>query len=234
MALGPPQIAAVAINLVLLLVIFRTQLSGRYEFEHVPRPDPRAVRMLVTACCIAVAYLVALTLEWPIGPIAVAGAVAALASARVRPTLVIRHIGWGTLALIGGLFVMLDAVARSGFVVWAQHALAIAQSYGPLASLASAACGAAVLSNVLNNLPVAIASSYAVAHAPHAAIAYPLIAGVDVGPNMLTTGSLATLLWWSILHDRGVRVSAREYARIGIVLVPPTLAVVVVWLWFVA
>ena len=64
-------------------------------------------------------------------------------------------------------------------------------------------------------------------------IAYPLIVGVDVGPNLLTTGSLATILWMAALRRYGERVSLREYLRLGALTVPATLAICLLWLWFV-
>ena len=110
------------------------------------------------------------------------------------------------------------------------HAMSAAQRWGPLGLNAAAAGGAALFSNLFNNLPVAIVSSYLVAHAP-AHAAYPLIVGVDLGPNLTMTGSIATILWSSMLRKRGVHVSDLDYIRLGIIVVPATLGVTILWLW---
>jgi arsenical pump membrane protein len=230
--LGPPQVLAIALNLAIFLAVFRTRLRGQYEAEPASPPSGPAVRTLVVAVLVAIAYVVVLTMRWPLGPVAVAGALVALVVARVAPGSAVRHISWSTFALLFGLFALLDAVARAGFEAWSMQAMTAAQQWGSLALNAAAAGGAALFSNILNNLPVAVVSSYLVAHAPEQ-VAYPLIAGVDLGPNLTMTGSIATILWSSMLRKRGVHVSALEYIRLGIIVVPATLGVTVLWLWLV-
>jgi arsenical pump membrane protein len=230
--LGPPQVLAIALNLAIFLAVFRTRLRGQYEVEPASPPSGPAVRTLVVAVLVAIAYVVVLTMRWPLGPVAVAGALVALVVARVAPGSAVRHISWSTFALLFGLFALLDAVARAGFEAWSMQAMTAAQQWGSLALNAAAGGGAALFSNIFNNLPVAVVSSYLVAHAPEH-VAYPLIAGVDLGPNLTMTGSIATILWSSMLRKRGVHVSALEYIRLGIIVVPATLGVTVLWLWLV-
>jgi arsenical pump membrane protein len=228
--LGPPEIAAIAINLILFLLVFRAQLRGRYEFEVAGYPNVAATRTLVAIGVVVACYLIALGLDVPLGPVALAGAMLTIVVAGVPPRNAVRHIGWSTFVLLAGLFTMLDAVARAGFVSWALHALEGAARYGNLAEIVAASSGCAVLSNLLNNLPVAVASSYLVVQAPSEHLAYPLIAGIDLGPNLTTAGSLATILWVGALRKRGIEVSALQYLRLGLVVVPPMLIATVLWL----
>lgn len=228
--LGPPQVLAIALNLTIFLAVFRARLRGRYEVEPALRPGAPAVRTLVVAVLVAIAYVAVLAVRWPLGPVAVIGAAVALAVARVAPQSAVRHISWSTFALLFGLFALLDAVAHAGFEAWSMHAMSAAQQWGPLGLNAAAAAGAALFSNLFNNLPVAVVSSYLVAHAPEH-VAYPLIAGVDLGPNLTMTGSIATILWSSMLRKRGVHVSAIDYIRLGIIVVPATLGATILWLW---
>ncbi len=227
--LGPPELAAIAVNLLIFLFVFRRQLAGTYDVPDATPPDSRGIRTLVAMLCVGVAYLAALALSWPLGPVAVLGAVFALGVARIRPIVVVRRVTWRTFALLAGLFVLLDAVARAGYVRWAHDELAVAMHHGAFAAAAVATLGAAILSNVFNNLPVAVAASYLIAHPSWTQLAYPLIAGVDLGPNLTTSGSLATILWFSILRDRGVRVDVRQYLRLGALVVAGTLAVTILW-----
>jgi arsenical pump membrane protein len=231
--LGPPQIVAIAVNLALFLLIFRSKLRGRYEFAIAQPPPAAALRTLSAMAGVGIAYMLALALHWPLGPVAVIGAGITLAVAFVPPRTALRHVSWSTFALLAGLFALLDAVARAGLVTWALHVLEGVSHFGGFALDATAAAGAALFSNLLNNLPVAIASSYVVMQAPTEHLAYPLIVGVDLGPNLTTTGSLATMLWLSVLRDRGTHVSAFEYLKLGVVIVPATIAVTVLWLWLV-
>jgi arsenical pump membrane protein len=231
--LGASQILAIAVNLWLFLWLFRSRLEGRYDAEAAGALPDRAKRALVAIGGVGVAYVVALGLHWPLGPVAVVGAMATLAVSSTAARRAVGHVGWSTFALLGALFALLDAVARAGFVDWALRELEGVARHGVLAADAVAAFGAAVLSNGLNNLPIAVASSYVVARAPHEHLAYALIAGVDLGPNLTTAGSLATILWMGSLRKRGIHVNAWEYLKLGIVVVPATLAVTVTWLWLV-
>jgi len=230
--LGVPQFAAIAANLIIFLFFFRRQLRGRYAYSRCASPGGRARRALYGMAGVAVAYFIALLQGWPLGPVAATGAafVILISGTSLRRT--VAYVGWSTFALLAGLFVLLDAVTRAGFVTLALAWLDQTLRYGSLAANAIAAGGAALLSNALNNLPVAVASSYVVTHAASEHIAYPLIVGVDLGPNLITTGSLATILWLGILRGYGVRVTLGEYLRLGIVVVPVTLAISVLWLWF--
>jgi arsenical pump membrane protein len=58
-----------------------------------------------------------------------------------------------------------------------------------------------------------------------------LIAGVDLGPNLTTMGSLATILWLAVVRERGLEVSPLEYLRLGLSVVPAMLIVTSLWLW---
>ena len=231
--LGPPQLAAIAINLAIFLAVFRPSLRGRFEEEAPRMPAPAAVRVAVVLGCLVVSYALALVRGWPLGPVAAFGAIAALAVAGIRERPAGARVQWGTFVLLAGLFVIFAALARAGIADWATRELTLAAGYGRLAAVAAAAGGAALLSNALNNLPVAVAASLVNAHPEAQAFAYPLIAGIDLGPNLTLAGSLATILWASVLRQHDVRVNALEYARLGALTVPPMLVAVVLWLWVV-
>lgn len=228
--LGPPQIVAIAINLAIFLWVFRRPLHGTYAFASPEPIDGRAVRTLVAMVLVACAYFAALLRGWPIGVVAAIGAVVTLLVALPSPRAIVAHISWSTFALLFALFTLLDALTREGLMRWALHAVSAASHFGTLGADASAAAAAALLSNAINNLPVAAASAFVVAQAHVEHLAYPLIAGVDVGPNLTPTGSIATILWLNILHERGVHVNRRHYVRLGLLTVPPILLVTIAWL----
>jgi arsenical pump membrane protein len=229
--LGVPELAAIAINCGIFLWIFRRQLTGSYAIPAVSAADPRAVRVGVGLFVLTAGYIVALVARFPLGPVALFGALALLTIGGVAPQRALRRIGWSTLAMLAGLFVLLDAVVRTNAVNGVIGAL---DGHVFSASVAAAAAfGAALFSNVFNNLPVAVASAYTAAHDPAQRIAYPLIAGVDLGPNLTFAGSIATLLCLDVLRRHGVRISLRQYVGLGLAVVPACLAVTVLWLWIV-
>jgi arsenical pump membrane protein len=74
---------------------------------------------------------------------------------------------------------------------------------------------AALASMLINNLPAAVLLS-STGHLQ----AQALLIGLDVGPNLAVTGSLAVLLWWRAARAAGVTPSALAYSRQGLVLAP--------------
>jgi arsenical pump membrane protein len=58
-----------------------------------------------------------------------------------------------------------------------------------------------------------------------------VLIGVDIGPNLSVTGSLATILWLAALRREGIRVGALPFLRIGIVVMPPALLLALAAAW---
>ena len=77
----------------------------------------------------------------------------------------------------------------------------------------------AVASNLLNNLPAYLVIEPDAAEGGDIRL-LALLVGTNVGPMVLLWGSLATLLWRERCRARGVEVSARHFATIGLVGVP--------------
>ena len=99
-----------------------------------------------------------------------------------------------------------------------------------LAALLGIAALAAVLANVINNLPAVLILLPLAAPAGAGAILAVLL-GVNIGPNLTYTGSLATLLWRRVLRQHGSGPSLWEFTRLGLLTVPAGLAIAVLALW---
>jgi arsenical pump membrane protein len=59
-------------------------------------------------------------------------------------------------------------------------------------------------------------------HLP-AAVAGAALIGVDLGPNLSVTGSLATILWLVALRREGQDVGPWQFLLVGIAVTPPAL-----------
>lgn len=93
-------------------------------------------------------------------------------------------------------------------------------------TLAAWASGAtlALGGNLVNNLPAGLVAGRVVemAHVPDHVRSTVLI-GVDLGPNLSVTGSLATILWLTALRREGQSVSAWAFLKLGVLVMPPVL-----------
>ncbi|MGB3866025.1 MAG: ArsB/NhaD family transporter, partial [Xanthobacteraceae bacterium] len=81
------------------------------------------------------------------------------------------------------------------------------------------------LSNLMNNLPAGLLAA-SIGHGADLPlhVTAGLAIGVDLGPNLSITGSLATILWLIALRREGETISAWRFLKIGVVVMPPALA----------
>jgi arsenical pump membrane protein len=90
--------------------------------------------------------------------------------------------------------------------------------------------GAALGTNLINNVPMAVVMISALAGIQHGFIAATMF-GCDLGPNLTTVGSLATVLWLLILRQRNVDVSGLDYFKVGVVVTPLMLLAGALTIW---
>jgi arsenical pump membrane protein len=217
-------------------VLKRTQRAALREPLTVAIPVPELTVAGKTAAAgigvTAVILISASAMGWQLGlPTCIAG-VATLAlvtgiERRVRrcaPWLFLKHISWGVIPLVAGLFVLVEGLDQSGVIrslseLLRQHAL-------DAGNLTAGVTGVLVAcaSNLMNNLPVGLIAGTAV-HAANVPdkVAGAVLIGVDLGPNLSVTGSLATILWLAALRREGVQVKGREFLKLGALVMPPAL-----------
>jgi arsenical pump membrane protein len=160
-------------------------------------------------------------------PTFLAGAATALlvlTRSKCGPVEVVKAISWGVLPLVAGLFVMVEALQKTGVT----EALAELMQRVVQQSATLAAWGAGVVlaigCNLVNNLPAGLVAGRVVelAHVPEPVRSAVLI-GVDLGPNLSVTGSLATILWLTALRREGQSISAWRFLKLGAMVMPPAL-----------
>jgi arsenical pump membrane protein len=84
-----------------------------------------------------------------------------------------------------------------------------------IAAMARTAGVTAAAANVINNLPALLVTVPSVGGRAVPNL-WAVLIGVNMGPVVLVTGSLASLLWLDALGRLGVEARAREFTRIGI------------------
>jgi arsenical pump membrane protein len=151
---------------------------------------------------------------------------------RSNPIALAREISWGTLLLVAGLFVMVDAVESQGALKLTQQWLAWASSLGQSVGTMVVGFAVGIANNIVNNLPLGLVAG-ATMQAAHTKglMANAVLIGVDLGPNLSVTGSLATILWLLALRkdsggDAGgekLNVTFWKFLRVGIVAMPAAL-----------
>ncbi|WP_145796083.1 SLC13 family permease [Kitasatospora atroaurantiaca] len=153
--------------------------------------------------------------------------VRALARRRTTPRAVLRSVSVPFLAFVLALGVVVRAVVDNGLAEALGDLVPTGHS---LAALLGIAALAAVLANVINNLPATLVLLPLTAPAGPGAVLAVLL-GVNIGPNLTYAGSLATLLWRRIVHAHDTEVGLGEFTRLGLLTVPASLVLAVVALW---
>ena len=226
---GVPSVISVAATYFVLRWIFRGELRGAIEAEagdHFLTDHGKWVIGGLAAT--VVGLLIASALNWELGlPTCVTAlAVTAIVSLRARanPVPLFREISWGTLVLVAGLFVMVEAVENMGAMRYAQEWLAWIASLPRAAGVMLAGFAVGVGNNLVNNLPLGLiaGSTLQSVHAS-APISSAVLIGVDLGPNLSTTGSLATILWLIALRKEKLNVSFWDFLRVGAIAMPVAL-----------
>ncbi len=223
-----PSVLAVAATYLMLWLTQRRALCEARIAVSAIRPQLGMAGRLTAAgiICTGIVLLGCSALDRPLGlPTLIAGAVTALivlAAAAQNPWPVVRDISWGVLPLVAGLFVMVEAIDRAGAIAALAGVLRAASN----ASAAAWSAGAvlAFACNIMNNLPVGLIAGAVLAddHLPRA-VSGAMLVGVDLGPNLSITGSLATILWLIALRREGQHVSAWQFLKLGLVVMPPAL-----------
>lgn len=138
-----------------------------------------------------------------------------------------RQVSWGVLLLVAGLFVIVEALTQTGVTQHLAAKLAAAASHNARSTSMIAGGGLAILCNLMNNLPAGlIAGEISQAAAMPDLVRKAILIGIDLGPNLSVTGSLATILWLNALRREGINVSAIDFLKIGaVVMLVPLIAV---------
>ncbi|MEV5438371.1 SLC13 family permease [Streptomyces sp. NPDC052682] len=186
---------------------------------------------LVTVGCTLAGFVVASAVGVTPAWAALAGALVlagrALLRRRATPLTVVRAAAPAFCAFVLALGIVVRAVVDNG-LAGALHR--VLPDGAGLPALLGVAALAAVLANLINNLPAVLVLLPLTAGAGPGAVLAVLL-GVNIGPNLTYAGSLATLLWRRIAQQGGHRAGLGEFTRLGLLAVPAALVPAVVGLW---
>jgi len=239
-----PALAAVTLNTLVFVLLFRRDLAQDYRLQDAPRPRPADARYLAAVSivlgAIAGGYVAASILRVPLSFVALGGAAVLLGVAswrrRLDPRTIARKVSWSLFPFVGGMFILVRAVENLGFTAEAGRLLVGAAGGSALAAVVLVTVGTALGANLINNVPMALVMVSTLGGLPAAtpalaSLPYAAMFGADLGPNLTTVGSLATMLWLLILRRRGLEVSTLQYFRLGMAFVPVLLLAGSVLIW---
>ncbi|WP_424858435.1 SLC13 family permease [Streptomyces sp. SAI-170] len=226
-----PWVAAIAVEYLVFRRFFATDLDAGAQTATTGAPPPLPMFALVTVACTLAGFVLTSAIgvdpAWAALAGALALAVRALLRRRTTPRALVSAVSVPFLAFVLALGVVVRAVVDNGLDEALGHLIPGGTG---LPELLAVAALAAVLANVINNLPaVLVLLPLTVPSGPGAVLA--VLLGVNIGPNLTYAGSLATLLWRRIVHAHEGEVELREFTRLGVYAVPASLGAAVPALW---
>ncbi len=221
-----PAIASIAVTFVCLRLVSHADLRGKIEDGTAPAPLSSEGKFALAGLLFAAAALIASSaFGLSLGAPTCAAAVLAMLLVAWRDHGVVprvaKGVSWSVLPLVAGLFIIVEALESTGLL---KACLAGLQALALLPAFASkliAAFAVALASDGMNNLPVGLISAAAIQSGHESGIlAHAILIGVDLGPNLSVTGSLATILWLIALRRENVHISAWEFFKVGLIAMP--------------
>ncbi|MCR6502064.1 arsenic transporter [Shinella sp. CPCC 101442] len=167
-------------------------------------------------------------LGWDLGPPTFAAGLLSttlvLLIERKGPQMLLRDISWSVLPLVAGLFVLVEALETSGLVEWLASLLTSVTLAFPASGPVAVGALVALVTNLVNNLPAGLVAG-GVVHSAQGSdtMAGAVLIGIDLGPNLSITGSLATILWLNALRREGIEMTAWAFMKLGAIVMTPAL-----------
>ena len=242
-----PSLLVIGINAGVFYFLYRSQLHGRFDIKRLPVlqetvKHPAYFRYTcIVVILVAATYVIAAAFQFPLSLVAVSGALLLLLGALYwkQATLwsTARQISWPIFGFIAGMFLVVQALETTGLTALFGQLLLRLSGGTSFGAVMIGTLGSALGTNLINNVPMAVvmtSSLHGIQHAPLAiqqGFLAATIFGCDLGPNLTTVGSLATVLWLLILRQRNIEVSGLDYFKVGILVTPLMLIAGALAIW---
>ncbi len=231
MRFAVPSVLSIAVTFAVLRFTQRSRLMESIETDVDPPTlsnsgKVAALGIVATGIALIASSALDIQLGLPTFVAGLATVIVVLAIKREGPTETVKGISWAVLPLVAGLFVLVEALETTGVLKMLADDLKQAAARSDLVSRAIGGMLLAFGSNLVNNLPAGLLAGAAVQSAHVSSkVAGAILVGVDLGPNLSVTGSLATVLWLTAIRREGEDVSFWTFLKIGLVAMPPALGV---------
>ncbi len=242
-----PSLVVIGVNMLVFFILYRRDLQGCFDLKRLPNgqdmiKDQRFFRYTCAVLLlIAIAYIIAAATSVPLSIVAIGGAFLLLLGALYwkQSTLsdVGKQVSWQIFGFIAGMFIVVQAVESTGLTTQFGMLLLHLSGGTRFGAVMVGTLGASLGTNLINNVPMAVVLTSSLQSIQHQSLAIQqgfiaaTIFGCDLGPNLTTVGSLATVLWLLILRQRGMDVSGLDYFKIGIIVTPLMLLLGALTIW---
>ena len=233
-----PSAAGLVLTFGLLAWLFRREIDTRPLVVPPPRERPQVARwMLVSSLAAGLGMTAALAAGARPAAAAMAAAAAVILAGSMRPRVALQKVDWSLLLLFGGLFVVMEGVARSGLADAVVVGIAGPLERTGLATLARLAVAITVLSQAVSNVPAVMLFVPGVEALPLAAarpVWLALASFSTLAGNLTLLASIANLIVVEGARREGIEIGFGAYFRAGLPVTLGTLGLACGWLTWLA
>jgi len=241
----PVDLAALAATLLVLSVYFRRDIPPQYDLAKLDTPAEAIKDLLVfrwafpTLAVLLIAYFVTAAYAVPVSVVTGLAALLMLVlagrwwrggrDAHIDVRGVLKHAPWQIVLFSLGMYLVVYGLRNAGLTAYLAQMLEALGRHGVLAATVGTGVISAILSSVMNNMPMTLIGALGIHHAQgldpavREAMIYAHVIGCDLGPKFTPIGSLATLLWLHVLDRKGMHIGWGYYMRVGLILTTPVL-----------
>jgi Na+/H+ antiporter NhaD/arsenite permease-like protein len=226
-ALTPVALVGLLLDALLIYLIFRADLHGTQMAAPVRRMHPVHRGLMAKTLAVAAGVMAGFLAGLEPALVSAAAAAVLLVSRTVNPQKFYRGVDWDLLMLFIGLFVVVAGIERAGIddVIFSWLAPVGIATIGGLTVVA------AVLSNVISNVPAVMLFTRLVPSLPDPHSSWLTLAMAStLAGNLTLLGSLANLIVLESARRRGVKLAFGDFLKVGPPVSVLTLAFGVWWL----
>ena len=225
-----PSVISIGLTYFILRFTQREELKQEIATDiDIPELSTGGKTALIGIAVTAVVLLGSSALDIQLGlPTAITGILTTavvLVSAKKSPLIIIKGVSWAVLPLVAGLFVLVEALNQTGLIQTLTALLNETVKHSQTAAVWISGAGLAFVSNLMNNLPAGLIAGNVMQNGlfPET-VKSALLVGIDLGPNLSVTGSLATILWLVALRREEIYISSWAFLKLGSVVMTVALA----------
>jgi len=223
-ALIPVAVAGVVVLIGVLAVLYRKEFADSARVEFAPRTVEIDRPLLVKSLIVTLGMVVFFFVGWPIAKVAIIAGALLLITRRVHPEQIYAQVDWSLLVLFAGLFIVVAGIEKSSL----QPEVVRLAGSAHLENGAILSAVAAVLSNLVSNVPAVLVFKPFIPHLPDPVLGWLRLAMAStLAGNLTILGSIANV----IVVERSRRVAEIgfwEYSRAGI---PVGVATIAIGVW---
>ena len=229
--LAPVAVASLLVDYAVIAWLYHGRLSRirRRDDLHLPAPPPERRYHLIKSSTVAGAVLVLFAMGYPTHLVALGGGAALLFTRRTQPRSIYEQIDWTLLVMFAGLFIVVRGAETT-------HLLEdLVRAVGPerLKNVAVLSVAAAVLSNLVSNVPAVLLFKPIYPQISQGMSTGLVLASAStLAGNLTLLGSIANLIVIEQARREGIEISFIDYLKVGLPVTLVTLAIDIAWLQF--